>query len=406
LDKGKHSWETLRQNVQDHIKGLNFAYRVQLREAGVTYINKLGKFIGPNTMEVVDNKGKASTITAARFVIATGGRPTQLDIPGGEYAITSDDIFMKETSPGKTCVIGAGYVALECAGFLTGLHQGEVTVLVRSTPLRSFDKDVVNYVQDYMMKKGTKIITGVQPKSITKLPSGRLLVAYGDDGVKEEFDTVLEAIGRTPDLSGLNLSALNGVVKINETSGKIITTNEQTSVPHVYAIGDIVHGAPELTPVAILAGQLLAKRLFASSKETIEYHTIATAVFTPLELGTVGLSEIEAQEKYGASNVDCYVSSFTPLEWTIAEQYTDLSGFAKIVVHMDAEKPGVQRVVGMHIASPNAGEIIQGYGLAVKKGLTYKELVSMVGIHPTVGEEFTTMTITKSSGASIAKTGC
>jgi len=325
---------------------------------------------------------------------------------GGEYAITSDDIFMKETSPGKTCVIGAGYVALECAGFLTGLHQGEVTVLVRSTPLRSFDKDVVNYVQDYMMKKGTKIITGVQPKSITKLPSGRLLVAYGDDGVKEEFDTVLEAIGRTPDLSGLNLSALNGVVKINETSGKIITTNEQTSVSHVYAIGDIVHGAPELTPVAILAGQLLAKRLFASSKETIEYHTIATAVFTPLELGTVGLSEIEAQEKYGASNVDCYVSSFTPLEWTIAEQYTDLSGFAKIVVHMDAEKPGVQRVVGMHIASPNAGEIIQGYGLAVKKGLTYKELVSMVGIHPTVGEEFTTMTITKSSGASIAKTGC
>jgi thioredoxin reductase (NADPH) len=195
-------------------------------------------------------------------------------------------------------------------------------------------------------------------------------------------------------------------IDIDETSGKIITTNEQTSVPHVYAIGDIVHGAPELTPVAILAGQLLAKRLFASSKETIEYHTIATAVFTPLELGTVGLSEIEAQEKYGASNVDCYVSSFTPLEWTIAEQYTDLSGFAKIVVHMDAEKPGVQRVVGMHIASPNAGEIIQGYGLAVKKGLTYKELVSMVGIHPTVGEEFTTMTITKSSGASIAKTGC
>jgi thioredoxin reductase (NADPH) len=147
LDAGKHDWTTLRQNVQDHIKGLNFSYRVQLREAGVTYLNKLGKFTGPTTMELTDSKGKTQTITGARFVIATGGRPTPLDIPGGEHAITSDDIFMKETAPGKTCVVGAGYVALECAGFLTALKQGDVTVLVRSTPLRSFDKDVVNYIQ-------------------------------------------------------------------------------------------------------------------------------------------------------------------------------------------------------------------------------------------------------------------
>jgi thioredoxin reductase (NADPH) len=237
-------------------------------------------------MELTDAKGKVQVITSARFVIATGGRPTPLDIPGGELALTSDDIFMKETAPGKTCVIGAGYVALECAGFLTALEQGEVSVLVRSTPLRLFDQDTVNYVHDYMAKKGTKIVVGAVPRSIEKQVNGKLLVSYGS--VSEEFDTVLEAIGRTPDLSGLNLAALEaaGGVKLHGSSGKILCENEQTSVPHVYAIGDIVHGAPELTPVAILAGKLLARRLFGNGSETIEYKNIATAVFTPLEIGT------------------------------------------------------------------------------------------------------------------------
>lgn len=333
LDTGKHDWATLRQNVQDHIKGLNFSYRVQLRETGVTYLNKLGKFTGPNSMELTDAKGKTQTITAARFVIATGGRPSPLNIPGGELAITSDDIFMKETAPGKTCVVGAGYVALECAGFLTALHQGDVTVLVRSTPLRTFDKDVVNYIQDYMMHHGTKIVTGVLPNSIQKLPNGRLLVSYGD--TSEEFDTVLEAIGRTPDLAGLNMSALsedgNGP-KVHGSSGKLLCQNEQTSIPHVYAIGDVVHTCPELTPVAILAGKLLARRLFGGSGETVEYRNIATAVFTPLELGTVGLTEKEAAEVHGEDAIDCFIASFSPLEWSITDNHTDLSCFAKIVV--------------------------------------------------------------------------
>lgn len=147
VPSGSHNWEKLRENVQDHIKGLNFGYRVQLREAGITYVNKLGKFVGPNQLECTDAKGKSQVISGARFVVAVGGRPTSLDIPGAEFAVSSDDIFMKETSPGKTCVVGAGYVALECAGFLAGLHQGEVVVLVRSLLLRGFDRDVVDRVE-------------------------------------------------------------------------------------------------------------------------------------------------------------------------------------------------------------------------------------------------------------------
>jgi thioredoxin reductase (NADPH) len=137
---------------------------------------------------------KLKTITAARFIIAVGGRPTPLQCPGAEYAITSDDLFMKETPPGKTCVVGAGYVALECAGFLTGLHQGEVTVLVRSMLLRGFDRDLVKVIQSYMVASGTRIIEGVLPKSIVKLPSGKLAVTYGPDDIVEEFDTVLAGI--------------------------------------------------------------------------------------------------------------------------------------------------------------------------------------------------------------------
>lgn len=193
-DHKTHNWIKMRENIQDHIKGINFGYRVQLREAGVTYLNKLGRFTGPNTLECTDSKGKVQIVTANRFVIAVGGRPTLLDCPGGEYAITSDDLFMKESPPGRVCVVGAGYVALECAGFLNGLNQGEVVVLVRSIMLRGFDRDLVDRIQTYMTVAGTKILTGVLPESIVKTASGRFLVKFST-GEEEEFDTVVAAVG-------------------------------------------------------------------------------------------------------------------------------------------------------------------------------------------------------------------
>jgi thioredoxin reductase (NADPH) len=292
-----NNWEVMRERVQDHIKGLNFGYRVQLREQGVQYLNKLGKFTGPNTLECIDAKGRSKTITAARFVIAVGGRPTPLSCPGGEFAISSDDLFSLEKSPGKTCVVGAGYVALECAGFIAGLHQGDVTVLVRSIPLRGFDRDIVEKVQSYMEGHKIKIVSPVTPTSIEKLPSGQLQVQFSN-GESDTFDTVLCAVGRSADTSSLGLETVG--VTTNSNNGKISCKNEQTNVPHVYAIGDVVANAPELTPVAILAGKLLARRLFGDSTEVMNYKDVATAVFTPLEIGTVGLSEEDAITKYGA----------------------------------------------------------------------------------------------------------
>ena len=398
-----HDWDTLKNNVQDHIKGLNFGYRVSLREEGITYLNKLGKFIDHHTLECTDNKGRTSNVTGARFVVAVGGRPTPLSCPGGEHAITSDDLFMKKEAPGKTCVVGAGYVALECAGLITGLKQGEVTVLVRSMLLRGFDRDLVETVEKVMQHSGTKIKTGVLPESIVKQDSGKLLVTF-TNGESDEFDTVLAAVGRQMDLEGLGIGAESAVPLNVAKNGKLECNNEQTNVPHIYAVGDIVQGAPELTPVAIKAGQLLSRRLFGSDeqKEAMVYKDVATTVFTPLELGTVGLTEEEAIAQFGEESVDCFVSSFQPLEWSIVQEFADLRCLAKVVVDITAN----DKVLGIHIAAPNAGEIIQGFGVAFRKGLVHKDLTDTIGIHPTIAEEIVGATISKSSGEGFEKKGC
>jgi thioredoxin/glutathione reductase (selenoprotein) len=362
---GSHSWEQLRDRVQDHIKSINFGYRVQLREEKVNYLNKLGKFISPHELECTDAKGKTQVITSNKFVIAVGGRPTALDCPGAELAISSDDIFSKETPPGKTCVVGAGYVALECAGFLKGLGQGDVTVLVRSMPLRLFDRDSVDKVMIHMRSKGINVVEGVLPKSIVKQPNGKLLVTYSN-GDSDEFDTVLAAVGRTADTANLGLDKVG--IATNAINGKISCINEQTSTPHIFAIGDVVEGAPELTPSAILAGKLLARRLFGTSTQMMDYKNIATTIFTPLEFGTVGYSEEDAIATFGAENIDCYVSEFVPLEWKLLEHDESVNCIAKIVV----DKRYNEKVVGIHIVAPNAGEIMQGFGLAFKKGITHQ----------------------------------
>mmetsp|Transcript_19809 Transcript_19809/g.19137 ORF Transcript_19809/g.19137 Transcript_19809/m.19137 type:complete len:605 (-) Transcript_19809:210-2024(-) len=394
-----HNWVKMRENIQDHIKGINFGYRVQLREAGITYLNKLGRFTGPNTLECTDSKGKVQVLTANRFVIAVGGRPSLLDCPGGEHAITSDDLFMKDTTPGRVCVVGAGYVALECAGFLNGLNQGEVVVLVRSILLRGFDRDLVDKIQTYMTVAGTKILTGVLPQSVVKTATGQFMVTFST-GEEELFDTVVAAVGRYADTPGLNLEATG--VKTNLKNGKIICVNEQTNISHIYGIGDVVQDVPELTPVAVMSGRMLARRLFGKSTVKMVYRDIATTVFTPLEFGTVGMSEELAIEEYGEEQVSCYASVFQPLEWALKERSDGIACMAKVVI-LNADKS----VLGLHIAAPNAGEIIQGFAVAFRKGgLMYQDLIDTVGIHPTIAEEFTLLTTKKMAGSSLAKTSC
>jgi len=394
----KHNWEKLVQEVQDHIGSLNWGYRVSLREKSVTYENARAVFKDAHTVEATNAKKVVKTHTARRFIIATGGRPRYPDIPGArEYGITSDDIFSLEKPPGETLVVGASYVALECAGFLQGLGY-RTTVMVRSILLRGFDQQMAEMIGDYMQGHGVQFIRESVPTCLNKLDSGRIRVDYKGAGGEAslEVDTVLFAIGRDPETGRIGLDQA-GVTTAPD--GKLIVTNERTNVPHIYAIGDIVKGTPELTPVAIAAGRLLAQRLYKGSTTPMDYKTVCTTVFTPLEYGCCGYSEEEARQVF--PDVEVYHTFFKPLEWTVAHR-EDNACYTKVIVN----KADSERVVGFHILGPNAGEITQGFGTAMKCGMTMAQLSSTIGIHPTCAEEVTDLVVTKSSGEAAQKKGC
>jgi len=394
---GKHSWETMRLNVQNHIKGLNFKYRVNLRENKVTYLNNLAKFKDANTIIATNKKGEEKEITAARFIVAVGGRPTSLDCEGGDLAISSDDIFSLEKSPGKTLCVGASYISLECAGFLAGLGL-DVTVAVRSILLRGFDRECADLIGAYM-KSNFNLREKVVPTKLEKVGDDEIKVTFSDDST-DTYNTVLVAIGRTGDTQSLGLENAN--INTNPKNGKIITTHEQSSCPNIYAVGDVMEGCPELTPVAIQAGVQLSKRLFGGSNEPMDYRNICTTVFTPIEYGTVGYSEEDAKDTFGKDNVEVYHKSFKPLEWELSESRSCSSGFTKVIV----DKTNNEKVLGIHFLGPSAGEVMQGYGTAMKKGITMKDLHDTVGVHPTSAEEIVTLSVTKSSGKDAKAGGC
>jgi len=404
------NWPKMVQNVQNHIKSLNFKYRVELREKDVKYEKKLASFTDdPHTIEMKDKNGNISTATARRIVVAVGGRPTPINCEGGELAISSDDIFSMKTVPGKTLIIGASYIALECAGFLRGCGF-DVTVMVRSILLRGFDRDCCERIGKDLVEKGVKFIYGCVPSSI-KANGDEKVVTWINSGSKDctepaapgsdTFNTVLGAIGRTADTTLLNVDKVG--LKINPRNKKLICENEQTNIPHIYAIGDVIDGRPELTPVAIQAGKLLAKRIYeVGCTRQMDYHHVATTVFTPLEYGTIGFSEEDAEKKYGAKNIEVYHRVFAPLEWTMPNHRPENMCYAKLI----CDKNDNERVVGFHYCGPNAGEVTQGWSLAMKCGATYDDFWNTVGIHPTVAEEFTILSVTKASGESAEGGSC
>jgi len=229
-------WDVVKGNIQNYIRGLNFKYRVRLREKNVEYLNKLASFKDAHTVEVVDKKGRSSTITSSRFLVAVGGRPAPVDCEGGELAISSDDVFFLDKNPGKTLCIGASYISLECAGFLAGFGN-DVTVAVRSILLRGFDRECADKIGNYMKDHGVKFKMQVTPTKMEKVDGEKVMVTFSD-GSADTYDTVLGAIGRYADTDKLGLE--NVGVKTNPNNKKIPTKFEQTEVPNIYAVGDVM----------------------------------------------------------------------------------------------------------------------------------------------------------------------
>jgi thioredoxin/glutathione reductase (selenoprotein) len=333
----QHNWKTMVDSVQANIKSSNFKYRVAVREQKVQYLNAYGTLVDEHTIKLTDKKNVEKLVTSKHFLIATGERPKYpTDVEGAlEHAITSDDLFSLPHCPGKTLVVGASYVALECAGFLRGFAL-DVTVMVRSILLRGFDEEMAEKVGEYMAEEGVRFARQCVPTKIELIEKGedgalsRYLVtgAYSNgESFQEEFNTVLFAIGRKPCTDTIGLE--NVGVKVAK-NGKIPVVNEQTNVPNIYAVGDILEGKPELTPVAIDAGLRLVRRLYANSTQQCDYDNIATTVFTPLEYGCVGLTEQQAIERFGADNIEVYIQFQTPFEWTIAHNL-DNQCYAKLI---------------------------------------------------------------------------
>ncbi|XP_034724379.1 thioredoxin reductase 3 isoform X1 [Etheostoma cragini] len=403
----KHNWETMKTAVNNYIGSLNWGYRVALRDKNVNYVNAYAEFIEPHKIKATNKRGKETFYTADKFVLATGERPRYLGIPGDkEYCITSDDLFSLPHCPGKTLVIGASYVALECGGFLAGLGL-DVTIMVRSILLRGFDQDMANRAGEHMEEHGVKFLRKYVPVKIEELEAGapgKLKVTAKstetDEIIEGEYNTVLIAVGRDACTDKVGLDKAG--VKVNPKNGKIsVNDEEQTNVPHIYAIGDILEGKWELTPVAIQAGRLLAQRLYGGKTLKCDYINVPTTVFTPLEYGSCGLSEERAIELYGQENLEVFHSLFWPLEFTIPGRDNNKC-YAKIICN----KLDNDRVIGFHYLGPNAGEVTQGFGVAMKCGATKEQLDATIGIHPTCAEIFTTLDVTKSSGGDITQAGC
>jgi thioredoxin reductase (NADPH) len=417
----------LTKNVQNLVKSMSFAYRTQCTTNDVALFDAFATFVDPHTVEATQRDGSVVTLTADRFILATGGRPSYPDVPGAmEHCITSDDVFSLKASPGKTLVVGASYVALECAGFLRGLGF-EVTVLMRSVPLRGFDQEMAAHIVTDLEREGVVFMRDAELVRVEAPEgsegSGRKVASWkaprraaeGDavpvpaTEASDAFDTVLLAVGRDAYTQKLGLDKA-GVTR-NAANGKLPVRHEQTNVDHIYAIGDIIDGdaleppsqLTELTPVAIQAGRLLAHRLYgAPGGKEMDYRMVPTTVFTPIEYGCVGYTEEDAVAEFGAENLEVFHQYYQPLEWRLVKSRGERSAFVKLLVHTaDAD-----RVVGLHVCGPHAGEMTQGFAVAMRCGATKADFDETVGIHPTSAEILTTMDVTKRSGISPKSKAC
>nr|KAG5708453.1 hypothetical protein BaRGS_026180 [Batillaria attramentaria] len=331
----KHNWSTMKDAIQDHIGSLNWAYRVDLRDKRVDYINGYAEFINNHRIKATKRNNTTVEMTAEHFIIATGERPRYPDIPGAkEFSITSDDLFSLPYCPGKTLCVGASYVSLECAGFLAGLGL-DVTVMVRSILLRGFDQQCAELIGDYMQNHKVQFIRGAVPTKIEQIEAGTpgryKVTAKTTEGetIEGEYNTILIAIGRDPCTSGIGLETVG--VQLNPKTGRVVCNDQdQTSTAHIYAIGDIVEGRPQLTPVAIQAGRLLARRLYTSSTILCDYQNVATTVFTPIEYGAIGYSEEDAVKAFGENNIEVFHSFYKPLEWTVPHREENAC-YAKLI---------------------------------------------------------------------------
>lgn len=373
IDTPEFNWGVMRDNKVVEIQRLQDIYQRLLNHSGVEIFAGRAEIASPNQIRVL---GK--TVTAKRILIATGGWPYMPKVPGIEHAITSNEFFDLPTLPKKAVMVGGGYIAIEFACILHNLGV-EVTLSYRkSLFLRGFDHDVRTHLRDELIKKGITLLFDHNVSGIEKLADGSLAVD-DDSGSRRVCDLVIYATGRKPKVGGLGLE--NTSVNLSESGAIIVDDHFYTSEPSILAIGDVIDRV-QLTPVALAEGMHVANEMFGDGGGNIRYDVIPTAVFTQPPIGTVGLTEEQARER--GHEVVIYKSEFAPMKYSFSEKKE--RALMKLIV----DKPS-DRVLGAHMVGADAGEIIQGIGIALAMGATKAQFDQTIGIHPTSAEEFVTM---------------
>ena len=372
----KFDFATLKANRQAYIDRIHGSYERGFDSNGVERVYEYARFVAPHTVEVAGER-----YTAPHILIATGGHALYPNIPGSEYGITSDGFFELDEVPKRTAVIGAGYIAVEVAGVLNALGSDTHLFVRKDRPLRTFDKDIVDVLVDEMAKSGPTLHTHANVTEVVKNADDSLTISF-DNGETITVDCLIWTIGRAANTSGFGLEKTG--VKLTEKGTIYSDEFENTSVPGIYALGDVT-GKLDLTPVAVKAGRQLSERLFNNKADAkLDYTDVATVVFSHPVIGSVGLTEEKAIAKYGEENITVYKSSFTPMYTALGENRQPST--MKLVTLGEDEK-----IIGLHGIGYGVDEMIQGFSVAIKMGATKADFDNTVAIHPTGSEEFVTM---------------
>jgi glutathione reductase (NADPH) len=367
-----HDWAALIAAKDREIGRLEGIYRKMLRDANVALVEGRARLVDAHTVEIAGKR-----YTAANILIATGAHPVMPAIPGIEHAITSNEALDLPALPRRIIIVGGGYIAVEFAGIFNGLGAEVMLVIRGEELLRGFDDDIRVTLAQELRNRGIAIRARTDVTRIEKRGHGvDLSLSIGDT---LSADLVMYATGRHPNTRGLGLEAVG--VRLGKANAVAVDEWSRSAVPHVYAIGDVTDRL-NLTPVAIAEGRALAETLFNNNPMIVDHANVATAVFSQPPVGTVGLTERMAREKYGA--VDIYRSRFRPMKHTLSGR--EEGTMMKLVVDRRSD-----RVLGCHMVGADAPEIIQGLAIAVKCGATKRQFDQTIGIHPTAAEEFVTM---------------
>ncbi|KAL2755472.1 hypothetical protein ACRALDRAFT_2027219 [Sodiomyces alcalophilus JCM 7366] len=385
-------WNTFKLKRDAYIKRLNGIYERNLDKDKVEYLHGWATLKSKNEVEVTLDDGSKALVRANKILIATGGNPTAPPaIPGAELGINSDGFFDIDKKPGKVAIVGAGYIAVEFAGMFNALGTETHLFIRYDTFLRHFDPMIQEGVTNEYERLGVHLHRRSNLSRVERNPAdGKLTLTYvtndGTESTVSGVDHLIWAIGRTPAIQGLGLDKAGVELTAN---GFIAADDYQnTNVPNIYALGDVT-GRVELTPVAIAAGRRLAERLYGPPKfstRKLSYENIPSVVFAHPEVGSIGLTEPQAIEKYGKENIKVYKTNFTAMYYAMMDPADKAPTSYKLIVQGPEEK-----VVGLHIMGLGSGEMLQGFGVAVKMGATKADFDSCVAIHPTSAEELVTL---------------